>query len=224
MTATARRLVILGLDGATWTVLDPLRRLGLMPNLDALLATAAHGTLRSVVPPVTSAAWTSMMTGCGPAKHGIFDHRYFDTVSGTDEGQPLGAGPGADLLAPAFRGGAVGGQLERAGDLSAAERPRRGRLGNGRAAARCRALGGAGVRPEAPRGGAGLHPPLLLETRAAVARRVVGERPVNLRAVSGTGRGGPPRRQGRARLVGADGPVPEPRPVPASRLELPERR
>jgi len=82
MTATARRLVILGLDGATWTVLDPLRRLGLMPNLDALLSGAAYGTLRSVVPPVTSAAWTSLMTGCGPEKHGIFDHRYFDTAGG----------------------------------------------------------------------------------------------------------------------------------------------
>ncbi|GAC1467661.1 MAG: alkaline phosphatase family protein [Isosphaeraceae bacterium] len=76
------RLMILGLDGATWTVLDPLRRLGLMPNLDSLLLRAAHGTLRSVVPPVTTAAWTSLMTGCGPARHGIFDHRYLDTPSG----------------------------------------------------------------------------------------------------------------------------------------------
>ncbi len=82
MSITAQRLVILGLDGATWTVLDPLRKLGLMPNLDALLNSAAHGTLRSVIPPVTTAAWTSMMTGCGPARHGVFDHRYFDTVSG----------------------------------------------------------------------------------------------------------------------------------------------
>ncbi len=82
MATTASRLVILGLDGATWTVLDPLRRLGLMPNLDALLARSAHGTLRSIVPPVTTAAWTSMMTGCGPARHGIFDHRYLDPSSG----------------------------------------------------------------------------------------------------------------------------------------------
>ena len=45
MPKTIERLVILGLDGATWTVLDPMRRRGLMPNLDALLAGAAHGTL-----------------------------------------------------------------------------------------------------------------------------------------------------------------------------------
>lgn len=76
-----RRLMILGLDGATWTVLDPLRASGLMPNLDALLARSSSGTLRSVVPPVTTAAWTSLMTGCGPARHGVFDHRYYDTAA-----------------------------------------------------------------------------------------------------------------------------------------------
>ncbi len=72
------RLLILGLDGATWSVLDPMRRRGLMPNLDALVKASAHGVLNSVIPPVTTAAWTSLMTGCGPARHGVFDHRYFD--------------------------------------------------------------------------------------------------------------------------------------------------
>jgi len=74
------RVLILGLDGATWTVLDPMRRRGLMPNLDALLERSAHGVLNSVVPPVTTAAWTSMSTGCAPARHGVFDHRYFDAA------------------------------------------------------------------------------------------------------------------------------------------------
>jgi predicted AlkP superfamily phosphohydrolase/phosphomutase len=75
---TSERLLLIGLDGATWTVLDPMRKRGLMPNLDALLARSAYGTLRSTIPPMTSAAWTTMMTGCGPARHGVFDHRYFD--------------------------------------------------------------------------------------------------------------------------------------------------
>jgi predicted AlkP superfamily phosphohydrolase/phosphomutase len=82
MATTADRLMILGLDGGTWTVFDPMRRLGLMPNLDALLARSAHGTLRSTIPPVTSAAWTTMQTGCGPARHGVFDHRYYDPAAG----------------------------------------------------------------------------------------------------------------------------------------------
>ncbi|WP_435010438.1 alkaline phosphatase family protein [Tundrisphaera lichenicola] len=76
------RLVILGLDGATWSTLDPMRERGLMPNLDSLLSRSAYGTLRSCIPPVTSAAWTTMMTGCGPARHGVFDHRFYDAAAG----------------------------------------------------------------------------------------------------------------------------------------------
>lgn len=82
MTRTADRVLILGLDGATWTVLDPMRERGVMPNLSALLARSASGTLRSTVPPVTTAAWTTMMTGCDPSRHGVFDHRYYDAASG----------------------------------------------------------------------------------------------------------------------------------------------
>ena len=82
MPKTVDRLLVLGLDGATWTVLDPMRQRGLMPNLDAFLARAASGTLRSIIPPVTTAAWTTMMTGCGPARHGVFDHRYYDAAEG----------------------------------------------------------------------------------------------------------------------------------------------
>lgn len=76
------RLLILGLDGATWNVLDPARRRGLIPNLAALFDAAATGVLRSTVPPVTSAAWTTFMTGCGPGRHGVFDHRWYDAASG----------------------------------------------------------------------------------------------------------------------------------------------
>src|SRR4051794_38664407 len=82
MPKSIERIVVLGLDGATWTVLDPMRQRGLMPNLDALLARAAHGTLTSVIPPVTTAAWTTMMTGCTPPRHGVFDHRYYDAAAG----------------------------------------------------------------------------------------------------------------------------------------------
>jgi predicted AlkP superfamily phosphohydrolase/phosphomutase len=75
------RLMILGLDGATWTVLDALRSRGLLPNLSALLEKSAHGTLRSSIPPMTAAAWATMQTGCSPVRHGIFDHRYYDAAT-----------------------------------------------------------------------------------------------------------------------------------------------
>jgi predicted AlkP superfamily phosphohydrolase/phosphomutase len=82
MPKSVDRLLVLGLDGATWSVLDPMRQRGFMPNLDGFLVRAAAGTLRSIIPPVTTAAWTTMMTGCGPARHGVFDHRYYDAAEG----------------------------------------------------------------------------------------------------------------------------------------------
>lgn len=72
------RILILGLDGATWTVLGPMIDRGAMPNLKALVARSRRGVLRSTIPPVTSAAWTTMMTGCDPWRHGVFDHRWYD--------------------------------------------------------------------------------------------------------------------------------------------------
>src|ERR1700709_1110190 len=83
---TSDRLLLLGLDGATWTTLDPMRRRGLTPRRAALLPRSAPGPLRSPTPPVTSAAWTTMMTGCGPARHGVFDHRYSDVGAGQTKG------------------------------------------------------------------------------------------------------------------------------------------
>ena len=118
MMTTADRVMILGLDGATWTVLDPMRARGVMPNLDALLERSAHGTLRSTIPPVTTAAWTTMMTGCDPSRHGVFDHRYYDAAERPDEGQPLGPRPGAERLADALRRRPIGRRPEPAGQLS----------------------------------------------------------------------------------------------------------
>ncbi len=83
MSKTVDRLLVLGLM-ATWSVLDPMRSRGLMPNLDALLSGAAHGTLRSIIPPVTMAAWTTMFDTRLRLRrgHGVFDHRYYDAAEG----------------------------------------------------------------------------------------------------------------------------------------------
>jgi len=72
------RTFILGIDGATWTVLDAMIARGVMPNLARLKARSAHGDMLSCVPPVTSAAWTTMVTGNGPQRHGVYDHRRYD--------------------------------------------------------------------------------------------------------------------------------------------------
>lgn len=68
-----RRVVVIGLDGATFDLISPWARAGLLPNLSRLMTEGSWGNLLSTFPPVTSPAWPSFMTGKLPPKHGIFD-------------------------------------------------------------------------------------------------------------------------------------------------------
>lgn len=72
-----RRVLVIGLDGATWDILNPLMRDGKMPHLSKLLDDSAKGVLMSSIPPVTAAAWTCFSTGKNPGKHGLVDFIYF---------------------------------------------------------------------------------------------------------------------------------------------------
>jgi predicted AlkP superfamily phosphohydrolase/phosphomutase len=67
------RTVLIGLDGATFTVLNSLFETGEMPFLREFMARGAYAELNSTVHPLTPAAWTSMITGRTPGNHGIFD-------------------------------------------------------------------------------------------------------------------------------------------------------
>lgn len=68
-----KNVLLIGLDGATFTVLDRLMSSGDMPYLAKLQTQSARAPLASVVPPLTPPAWTSLMTGQRPGSHGIFD-------------------------------------------------------------------------------------------------------------------------------------------------------
>lgn len=67
-----RRTLLLSLDGATWNILEPLVRAGQLPTIQGILEDGISGPLQSVIPPVTTAAWTSFATGVHPARHGVF--------------------------------------------------------------------------------------------------------------------------------------------------------
>lgn len=67
------KIVVIGLDGATWSMMMPLIEQGRLPNIRVLMEEGAWGTLRSTVPPMTPLAWTSIATGVNPGKHGIYD-------------------------------------------------------------------------------------------------------------------------------------------------------
>jgi predicted AlkP superfamily phosphohydrolase/phosphomutase len=77
------RLLILGLDGATFYVLDPLIQAGRMPNLKRFIENGVGGVLNSTQPPITPAAWTTFMTGKGPGQHGILDFEKYEVATHT---------------------------------------------------------------------------------------------------------------------------------------------
>jgi predicted AlkP superfamily phosphohydrolase/phosphomutase len=72
-TTLARRILLIGLDGATFTILDPLLRSGVMPFLAQAVSRGVRARLQSVIPALTPPAWTSLMTGKRPGEHGVFD-------------------------------------------------------------------------------------------------------------------------------------------------------
>ncbi len=72
---TATRVVLLGIDGGTFSLLEPWMNDGTLPNFAKVRAEGAIGALASTVPPTTPTAWTTCFTGVNPGKHGIYDFR-----------------------------------------------------------------------------------------------------------------------------------------------------
>ncbi len=68
-----RRVLAVGLDGASFELLQPWIQSGDMPNLAALVNRGVSGGLESVIPPLTPPAWTTAVTGVNPGKHGVFN-------------------------------------------------------------------------------------------------------------------------------------------------------
>ena len=66
-----RRLLVVGIDGATYDLLDPMIERGLLPNLAALIKRGFRADLRSTIPPNSAAAWATFVTGKNPGRHGV---------------------------------------------------------------------------------------------------------------------------------------------------------
>ncbi|HEM49213.1 MAG TPA: hypothetical protein ENO27_03285 [Caldithrix sp.] len=75
------RIFILALDGTPYTLLKRLIAENRMPNLKQLVGTASFKQMDSVIPPVSSVAWASFMTGSQPGKHGIYGFVERDPVT-----------------------------------------------------------------------------------------------------------------------------------------------
>jgi predicted AlkP superfamily phosphohydrolase/phosphomutase len=91
MDKPSRRFLVLGLDGGTFDLLDPLMEAGELPFLRSLVHRGVRAPLRSVYPAKTIPAWYSFATGKDPGELGIFGFT-----------EPNG-GPGRSRLVQSFR-------------------------------------------------------------------------------------------------------------------------
>jgi len=68
---TGERVLLIGVDAATWTVMRPLIDAGRLPTFKKLVFEGWSGTLRSMEPTISPAVWTTIATGKVPDQHGI---------------------------------------------------------------------------------------------------------------------------------------------------------
>jgi hypothetical protein len=65
------QVVLIGIDGGSWNLIERGWRRGQLPNLRALAARGAQAVLGSVEPTNSPTVWTSIATGRSPAVHGV---------------------------------------------------------------------------------------------------------------------------------------------------------
>jgi predicted AlkP superfamily phosphohydrolase/phosphomutase len=98
-TAPGPRVVVVGLDGGSWRVLDPLLAAGQLPTLARFVGEGTSGVLTSIEPTFSPVVWTSIATGKVAAKHGIHSFyslqnvdlhagRFWEVVA--KRGEPIG--------------------------------------------------------------------------------------------------------------------------------------
>lgn len=67
-----KKVVILGIDGAPYTLLKMFTEEGIMPNFARIMQQGTLCSMDASIPEVSSTSWTTFMTGVNPGKHNIF--------------------------------------------------------------------------------------------------------------------------------------------------------
>lgn len=68
----SQRTAIIGLDGATFDLIDPLVEAGELPALKRIMTEGVCGTLETWPNTNSAAAWSSMITGYNSGQHGVY--------------------------------------------------------------------------------------------------------------------------------------------------------
>lgn len=72
------KVVVIGLDGATFDIIDPLIAEGKLPNLNRIFTKGVKARLHSSIPPISAPAWASFLTGKNPGKHGLLGFQFYN--------------------------------------------------------------------------------------------------------------------------------------------------
>lgn len=74
-----KRVIVLGFDGADWNIINDLKKE--LPNFSKLAEKGILAPLKSTIPPISPPAWSSIVTGLNPGKHGVYEFVEFDKKS-----------------------------------------------------------------------------------------------------------------------------------------------
>lgn len=91
------KVVVVGIDGATWVVMDPLLAGGELPTFASLIARGTRAPLESQKPILSPCVWTTIATGKHREDHGIT--RFRSTHSTADKPKLMAT---TDRTAPAI--------------------------------------------------------------------------------------------------------------------------
>ncbi|MBD3235842.1 MAG: tetratricopeptide repeat protein [Candidatus Eisenbacteria bacterium] len=79
---TPPKLLIVGIDGAEWRMVQPLMAAGELPHLQRVIESGVSGPLWSLKPILSPVVWTTIATGKGPDQHGVLDFTVPDPNTG----------------------------------------------------------------------------------------------------------------------------------------------
>lgn len=85
--AARARLLVIGLDGASWDVAAPLMADGRLPRLKQLVDSGFSSPLQTIQPTLSPIIWTTIATGKAPSQHGV--HHFLARNPDTGQLQPV---------------------------------------------------------------------------------------------------------------------------------------